>query len=363
VHGRCVACTLYFPMYAGISRKASPVYNMFDSEHNRRDFLSLMASMLSSPFMLPARKSGSRLSSTTLRVAVVSSGSPSPREESLLRGIWLGLAESRQTAGMFAFDVQATMFRMSDLERVTDAASDPDHSGIAAYLGAAEVGHCSRIAEVAASREALYLNAGCGDDALRGPECSSTMFHVAASDTMLRDAAMHSRGKLSGVERNVVVVTRDSDAGDSTQSQFTRLQPTEWHHTLERFGAAQLADRFRARYPEHTIDGPAWSGWLALKIVTEAMLRTRKADPASLRSFLQRDTTHFDGHKGVPLSFRKWDRQLRQPLYVVHTPPVGAGHAATETIDEVPADRRPGEDAAVFLDRLGTSRSDSPCRA
>jgi hypothetical protein len=64
---------------------------------------------------------------------------------------------------------------------------------------------------------------------------------------------------------------------------------------------------------------------------------------------LERETTRFDGHKGQPLSFRRWDHQLRQPLYA-RTP---AGFVdlpqATEPVNGP-------------LDRLGVSSKASQCR-
>jgi ABC transporter substrate binding protein (PQQ-dependent alcohol dehydrogenase system) len=132
-----------------------------------------------------------------------------------------------------------------------------------------------------------------------------------------------------------------------------------WHPSLERFGAAQLNDRFRARFAAE-MDGPAWAGWMAAKALWEASLRARGTDPAALRAHLERAATRFDGHKGWPLSFRPGDRQLRQPLYLVADAPGGA----TRVVGEVPT--RPTEGDASsneLLDRLGGGPSASTCAA
>jgi hypothetical protein len=72
------------------------------------------------------------------------------------------------------------------------------------------------------------------------------------------------------------------------------------------------------------MDGPAWAGWFAVKMVSEAALRGRSASPAALMKYIASVPTHFDGHKGWPLSFRGADHQLRQPLYVATTSPGAA---------------------------------------
>ena len=76
-----------------------------------------------------------------------------------------------------------------------------------------------------------------------------------------------------------------------------------WHHRLERFGAAQLNDRFRAA--GIAPDDQAWLGWFAVKLSWEAAVRGRS--PAELR---------YDGHKGMPLRFNDAG-VLLQPLYEV----------------------------------------------
>jgi hypothetical protein len=74
-----------------------------------------------------------------------------------------------------------------------------------------------------------------------------------------------------------------------------------WHASLERFGAAQLNDRFRAaRIP---IDDQAWLGWFAVKMLWEAGVRGKALDSMS-----------FDGHKGRALTFGRTP-VLMQPLY------------------------------------------------
>lgn len=87
-----------------------------------------------------------------------------------------------------------------------------------------------------------------------------------------------------------------------------------WHPELERYGAAQLNGRFRARYGAAArMDSAAWGGWFAAKALVDAALRTSRPGAASLRDELF--ARGFDGHKGQPLGFTSRG-ELRQPLYI-----------------------------------------------
>jgi ABC-type branched-subunit amino acid transport system substrate-binding protein len=98
----------------------------------------------------------------------------------------------------------------------------------------------------------------------------------------------------------------------------------------------------------------AWAAWLAIKILWESALRQKSGDGSAIAEYLTRDSTQFDGHKGQPLSFRAWDHQLRQPLYVV-----SADAADGRRIKEVPE----SSDGSLrdALDRLGSGRATSVC--
>ena len=87
-----------------------------------------------------------------------------------------------------------------------------------------------------------------------------------------------------------------------------------WSPDLERFGAAQLNDRFRARFGAGaTMRGPAWAGWFAAKVAAEAVLRARTQDPEAVADVLR--TARFDGHQGKPLAFAP-DGALLPPLHI-----------------------------------------------
>ena len=104
------------------------------------------------------------------------------------------------------------------------------------------------------------------------------------------------------------------------------------------------------------MDSQGWVGWFGVKVLWESALRARAANPAALLAFLRSDAARFDGHKGRALSFRPWDGQLRQPLYVTSA----ASAAPVEVPRATPSDEASSLDV---LDRLGTPRERTECRA
>ncbi|MFL5619829.1 MAG: ABC transporter substrate-binding protein [Gemmatimonadaceae bacterium] len=92
-------------------------------------------------------------------------------------------------------------------------------------------------------------------------------------------------------------------------------QVVVWHPSLDRFGAEQLNNRYRAATATE-MSPEAWIGWLAFKLLAETAMRARSVEPAALTSYLRAPTTQFDGHKGAPLRFSARG-ELLQPLYLV----------------------------------------------
>jgi ABC-type branched-subunit amino acid transport system substrate-binding protein len=127
-----------------------------------------------------------------------------------------------------------------------------------------------------------------------------------------------------------------------------------WHYELERFSARELNGRFRRRWNAPMTE-TAWAGWAALKLVGEAVVRANAADSAALVAFME-SAPPFDGHKGEALTFRKWDHQLRQPLYV----------AGARKREEISAQLGPlavlADVGGKNLDALGTAMAESRCR-
>lgn len=282
----------------------------------RRHFLEILAGAL----VVPGAVRGRARRAETLRIGLLApvmapAGSAAA---SVVRGARMGAEEAERSAALFGGHVELVVD--TGVERLLRDARP------AVLLGGADEAECAHLVERTRREDVLFVNVGCTSDALR-EACALHAFHVAPSERMRRDA-LAMAGTAAGAAA------------------------TSWHPSLEAFGAGQLNDRFRARYGD-AMDAHAWEAWMAVKIVAEAALRTGSVRPVALGAHLVQPATRFDGHKGRPLSFRAWDHQLRQPLYVV--PASGARPV------EVP-ERAPGTRVAEQLDRLGTPEDAGACR-
>lgn len=121
-----------------------------------------------------------------------------------------------------------------------------------------------------------------------------------------------------------------------------------WARNFERFGAPQLARRFQ-RGAGRPMTGHDWAAWIATKAVLQAALAQPKnpAAAVTVKAMTAPDFT-LDGFKGVRLSFRPWDRQLRQPLLLTDgqgvigiAPAEGVLHP-TNVLDTLGADAAEG---------------------
>ena len=94
------------------------------------------------------------------------------------------------------------------------------------------------------------------------------------------------------------------------------LVPATWAPVIEQWGAAQLQSRFgdHANREMRPIDFAAWA---AFRSLGEAVTRTSSNTSETLRNFLLSDDFQLAGFKGRPLSFRKWNGQMRQPIPLV----------------------------------------------
>jgi ABC transporter substrate binding protein (PQQ-dependent alcohol dehydrogenase system) len=128
------------------------------------------------------------------------------------------------------------------------------------------------------------------------------------------------------------------------------LEPVAWHWTWEHHGAPQVNSRFQKVSGGRHMESADWAAWIAVKMVVQATLRTRSAEFARQRKFILGEGT-FDGNKGLALTVRPWDQQLRQAILlaapysvVARTPVEGFLHKAND------------------LDTLGDDEPESPCR-
>lgn len=125
-----------------------------------------------------------------------------------------------------------------------------------------------------------------------------------------------------------------------------------WAPRFERYGAPQLARRFQ-RAAQRPMTSPDWAAYMATKAVLQAALeQPAKPDAAAMAKAFNRADFTLDGFKGVRLSFRPWDRQLRQPLLMTD----GVGVITTAPVEGMMHPKN-------ILDTLGTDAAESLCKA
>jgi len=128
------------------------------------------------------------------------------------------------------------------------------------------------------------------------------------------------------------------------------LVPTAWHRSQEQWGGTQLQRRFERAANRWMLERD-YAAWEAVRTIGEAVSRTNSGDPATLRKYIVSDNFALAAFKGKPLSFRKWDQQLRQPILLA-TPLMLVSVSPQEGFLH---ERTP-------LDTLGHDEPDSTCR-
>lgn len=163
-----------------------------------------------------------------------------------------------------------------------------------------------------------------------------------------------------GISYDVLVVAdEDGDFGSDLSYRTTDprpvagtqgLTPTSWARPFEQWGATQLQNRFR-RQTSRWMDDRDYAAWMAVRAVAEGATRSRSGDPDAIIRYMRSPDFDLAAFKGVKLSFRPWDGQLRQPVLLADTdslvsvsPQIGFLHEVSE------------------LDTLGIDRPETQCK-
>ncbi len=159
----------------------------------------------------------------------------------------------------------------------------------------------------------------------------------------------------AGVDYDVVyVVDSQSEFARDVPYQVQKPRPVVgaaglvsdwWHWAWERHGAPQVNKRF-FKLANRLMTGYDWAAWLAVKVIAEAALRTKSSNSQVLIEYIRGDEFKMDGSKGYPLDFRKWNNQLRQPVFltsfnwVVERAPLRGFLHQTNNLDTLGFDER-----------------------
>jgi ABC transporter substrate binding protein (PQQ-dependent alcohol dehydrogenase system) len=119
----------------------------------------------------------------------------------------------------------------------------------------------------------------------------------------------------------------------------------------EQWGSTQFQRRF-TKIAGRWMEERDYGAWLAIRAVGEAVTRTGSPDSAALRGYLRSPDFALSGFKGLGLSFRPWNQQMRQPVLLVNkrvlvsvSPQPGFLHQRT-TLDSLGYDQ-PETDCAL----------------
>ena len=127
------------------------------------------------------------------------------------------------------------------------------------------------------------------------------------------------------------------------------LAPSAWHPASEQWGGSQIQNRF-AKANGRRMLSKDMSAWIAVRVIGEAATRTHSADTETLAAFIRADDFSIAAFKGQKLTFRKWNQQLRQPIFL------GDGRAVVSTSPQEGFLHQVSE-----LDTLGIDQPETQC--
>ena len=300
----------------------------------------------------------------------------------------------------------------ADVKSLQEAARKAEKAGDVALL--ADLPAEALLAVVDAVKLPV-LNLSATDDRLRQQDCRAQLWHVAPSERMRADALAQTlvarkwstvllltgpspadaqRGavaqaalkryglklaaakpfKLSGDPRerdlaNATLLTQgshdvvwvvDSDGEFARSLPYRTATPRPvvgdgglvalaWHAQYERYGAPQVSRRF-SKANSRPMTAQDWQAWLGAKALAAAVMAAPKGPAAAVAKALAIE--ELDGSKGVAMSFRPWDGQLRQTLLLTD----GQGVISTAPIEGILHPKN-------ALDTVGADAPEKLCKA
>jgi ABC transporter substrate binding protein (PQQ-dependent alcohol dehydrogenase system) len=129
------------------------------------------------------------------------------------------------------------------------------------------------------------------------------------------------------------------------------LYATTWHPASELWGASQFQNRFNRKAGRH-MKPLDYAAWMAVRSIGEAATRTGSGDPKTLIEYMLSDNFELAAFKGQKLTYRPWNAQLRQPIFMA-TPKL-----------HVTVSPQPGFlHRITVLDTLGIDQPETECTA
>lgn len=94
------------------------------------------------------------------------------------------------------------------------------------------------------------------------------------------------------------------------------LVPVAWHVAFEQYGGTQMQNRFE-RLAKRKMTERDYFGWVAVRALGEALMRSGSGNAGVVRDYLLSKRFVLAAFKGRGLTFRDWNRQLRQPILLM----------------------------------------------
>ncbi|MEK8049339.1 branched-chain amino acid ABC transporter substrate-binding protein [Ideonella sp. DXS22W] len=329
-----------------------------------------------------------------------------------LDALKLALADAKLEMDAAGAALQLDTVAVADAAAAKAAATKAEAGGAAALVTDLPAAWTLAVAD---GTKAPVLNVGAASDTLRAADCRRNLFHLAPSERMRADAlaqwltarkwsqvllltgptpadaerAATAQGaikryglklagskpfKLSGDPRerdlaNPLLLTQgqydvvwvvDSEGEFAQMLPFRTALPRPvvgdgglvalaWSSRYERYGAPQVTRRL-AKANGRRMESHDWTAWMAGKALVAAAVKAPKGPAAAFQKALA--DGEVDGSKGVGMSFRPWDGQLRQPLLLTD----GQGVVGTAPIDGILHPKN-------ALDTLGADQPEKLCKA
>lgn len=93
------------------------------------------------------------------------------------------------------------------------------------------------------------------------------------------------------------------------------LVASSWHPASEQWGGSQIQGRFEKATGRRML-GKDMQAWTAVRILGEAATRTSSNDTAKIEAFIKDENFSLAAFKGQKVGFRRWNWQLRQPIFL-----------------------------------------------
>ncbi len=128
-----------------------------------------------------------------------------------------------------------------------------------------------------------------------------------------------------------------------------------WYHGLTMPAAQAFTKRFSDKYGKPP-DNQAWGDYVGVKILLQAMAETKSSEGAKWVAYFEKGAT-FDILKGRKGSFREWDHQLLQEMYVVRVKDKKDAKDKWDIFELV----QPAPAASESLELIQPTRQENPC--